>query len=266
MVASTVQQDEPEHGALYDLSIVVPAHNEADHIAATLDGLEQAFEDWDIELIVVDDGSTDATASEVRRWHDRHADHTVQLITLTPNQGKGGALCRGTAAARGAWVAWIDADGDIAPGELVPLVQQAQQHGSIVVGNKQCQVWQTAGVPRWRKLVSRSFAKLVKTLYHLPINDTQTGCKVFPGAWIRRTVGDVQAVGFLLDLEVLARAHLAAVPMAEHPITVKPQRTVNRIGARHMVRSMAELLALHWRMRLLHREARQGGHGADLHA
>jgi glycosyltransferase involved in cell wall biosynthesis len=251
----------------YDLSVVVPAHNEAPHIARTLDRLMAVFEAYDAEIVVVNDGSTDDTISQVKQWQDDHGTVDVRLVTLAENAGKGVALCRGTAEAAGRWVGWIDADGDIDPGELLRLWQHAQRHGGVVVGNKQHQTWQTQGVPWWRKLVSRTFVVVVHGLYHLPVQDTQTGCKVFPGQWIRATLPEVAAKGYLLDLEVLVRAHLADMPVAEQPVTVESQRTANRIGAKHIVRSLGELYQLHGRYRRLRREIRyQEVQHANMHA
>jgi len=251
----------------YELSIVVPAHNEASHISRTLDRLMEIFHNHDVEIVVVNDGSVDDTGTMVEQWQQDHGDAEVRLLTLTENGGKGVALCIGTAHAAGRWVGWIDADGDIDPKELLGLWQHAQRHGGVVVGNKQHQTWQTQGVPWWRKLVSRTFVVMVHGLYHLPVQDTQTGCKVFPGAWIRETLPTVKAKGYLLDLEVLVRAHLADMPVAERPVTVVAQRTANRIGAKHILRSLGELYGLHQRYRRLQREVQyQEVRHADSHA
>jgi glycosyltransferase involved in cell wall biosynthesis len=250
-----VTDERAEWGDTYHLSVVIPAHNEAAHIEQTLNGLHSAFTGWDAEFVVVDDGSTDQTVRCVRRWQAHHADQPMQVLEVTPNQGKGQALVRGSQAARGRWIAWIDADGDIAPSQLVPLVDRAQQMDGIVVGSKQHQVWQTAGVPWWRRLMSRSFVIVIQMLYQLPVRDTQTGCKVFPGRWLRHATRSVHAAGYLLDLEVLVLAHEAALPMTEHPVMVTPQRVANRIGPRHIARSMGELVGVYRRTRRWRREA-----------
>lgn len=251
----------------YELSIVVPAHNEAQHIGRTLDRLMEIFHNDDVEIVVVDDGSVDDTGTMVEQWQQDHGDAEVRLLTLTENGGKGVALCAGTAHAAGRWVGWIDADGDIDPKELLGLWQHARRHGGVVVGNKQHQTWKTKGVPWWRRVISRTFVVIVHALYHLPVQDTQTGCKVFPGGWIRATLPEVTAKGYLLDLEVLVRAHLADMPVAEQPVTVEAQRTANRIGAKHIVRSLGELYQLHRRYRRLRREIRyQEVQHADSHA
>ncbi|MCY0899937.1 MAG: glycosyltransferase family 2 protein [Firmicutes bacterium] len=235
-----------------ELSIVIPAHNEAPHIGKTLAALEQVLAAWRAEVIVVDDGSTDSTVETVQQWIAGHpASVPIRVMSLAQNVGKGMALCYGTRQSQGRWVAWIDADGDIHPQELVPLVMRAKEYRSVVVGSKQDQIWTIAGIPWWRRIMSRTFAITVKELYHLPIHDTQTGCKVFPGSWLREAIGDVNTRGFLMDVEVLVRAHRAGIPLAEMPVQVNPQRTVGRISLRHVLRSLHELWIIHRRLKPL---------------
>ncbi|HHV62639.1 MAG TPA: glycosyltransferase family 2 protein [Firmicutes bacterium] len=103
------------------LSIVVPAYNESSHIACTIRAILQAREDLNrygidaIEVIVVDDGSRDAT-SELAR------DAGATVISLGRNRGKGYALMRGLRAASGEIVAFLDADLGATAGEVARLV------------------------------------------------------------------------------------------------------------------------------------------------
>ena len=86
-------------------SVLLPAYNAAEHIGNALgDLLKQSFRD--IEIIVVDDGSSDGTADVVRRFNDRR----IRLISLSTNQGLVGALNAGLSEAHGEWIARQDAD------------------------------------------------------------------------------------------------------------------------------------------------------------
>jgi len=86
------------------ISIVVPLYNKEGHIGKTLDSiLDQTYKEF--EVLVVDDGSTDASADVVRSY----TDHRIQLIQ-TSNQGVSSARNKGIEAARGHWVAFLDAD------------------------------------------------------------------------------------------------------------------------------------------------------------
>jgi glycosyltransferase involved in cell wall biosynthesis len=108
------------------VSIVTPAYNAAAHFAETAASvLQQTFENW--EWIVVDDGSTDATAAMV----EEIADPRVRLIRMTHSGLPACARNRGVAAARGAFVAFIDADDIWLPRKLELQLQVLQEHPGV---------------------------------------------------------------------------------------------------------------------------------------
>ncbi len=103
------------------LTFIVPAYNMAQHLPTCLDSLLSREGD-DLEVIVVDDGSTDDTAQVVQSYQERHP-HTVRLITQT-NKGHGGAVNTGLAAARGCYVKVVDADDWVDPTSLSLVLDQ----------------------------------------------------------------------------------------------------------------------------------------------
>jgi glycosyltransferase involved in cell wall biosynthesis len=116
------------------LSVVVPAFNEAEGISLSLDRLYAATKPLDdVEYIVVDDGSTDATALCVQEWSGRHDNVDVTLIRLQRNFGHMAALDAGMEIAEGEFIVTIDADMQDPP-ELIPtMLQVAQANGLDVV-------------------------------------------------------------------------------------------------------------------------------------
>jgi glycosyltransferase involved in cell wall biosynthesis len=138
------------------LSCVIPAFNEAASVGATLASLlanvRPLFER--IEVIVVDDGSRDATSAIVERL--AHEIPELVLLRLSRNFGKEAALTAGIEAARGDLVLFVDADGQH-PLELVPAMLEGWRHGADVV----------YGVRRVRNDQSRLHARLAQTFYRL---------------------------------------------------------------------------------------------------
>lgn len=245
------------------LSVVVPAWNEGWCITNTLTTLARVLQSIPgVEIIIVDDGSTDDTADQARRWVDRDTGVKAEVISLATNCGKGRAVVEGIRRARGHFVAYIDADLDIPAEELLGLYNIAQEFpGSVLVGSKQQQDQrQRAGLTLLRRVISRTFAFLVSRVFCLPIRDTQTGLKIYPGAVARRIARDVTLSGYLFDVELLILAHLCRVQMQEVPIRYTPRRQVNRIGIRHLFRSMLELAILYRRYGY---QTRKGVH--DIH-
>jgi glycosyltransferase involved in cell wall biosynthesis len=92
------------------LSIVIPAYNESARIEQTLDRVMSCVEtrNWDAEVLVVDDGSTDSTTEVVQRWSQRYP--RLHLVKNDGNRGKGYSVRNGLLQARGDVVMFTDAD------------------------------------------------------------------------------------------------------------------------------------------------------------
>src|SRR5437016_235436 len=98
-----------------DVSVVLPVHNEKDHVLVEIDRISAALDasPYSYEIVVVDDGSTDGSAEQLRDVEG------IQLIRMSENHGTGSARRVGTAAARGRVIAWTDADLTY-PNERIP--------------------------------------------------------------------------------------------------------------------------------------------------
>ena len=110
------------------LSVVIPAYNEAEVIASTVQAVRDVLGDLEggVEIVVVDDGSTDDTEKEATI---AGAD---QVIRLDPNIGKGAAVRTGALAATGRTVAFTDADLAYTPDQILPLLEQIEAGFDIV--------------------------------------------------------------------------------------------------------------------------------------
>jgi GT2 family glycosyltransferase len=122
----------PELPSRPTVSFVVIAHNEEAHIEATLDSILALDGATDIEIIVVDDASTDRTADLVR--HRSATTPDLRLIALRENRGRGHARHVGCGAARGLLVAFVDADIVLPPTWLLTCVDALDSAGADAVG------------------------------------------------------------------------------------------------------------------------------------
>jgi len=200
------------------LSVVVPAYNEEGRIARTIAEIAAEIERLalDAELIVVDDGSTDRTASIVAGAS--RGDTTVTLVRAA-HGGKGAAVRRGMLAARGAWRFLADADLSMPITELSRFLDDAARGGDVFIGSREVTGARRVGEPRTRHAVGRLFNWMVKLVVLRGIEDTQCGFKLF-SARAAETLFPLQQIdGFGFDVEILFLARRAGFAVREIPVT-----------------------------------------------
>ena len=160
------------------LSLVIPAYFEEDGIAETVAAVDAALghlrTDGGFELIVVDDGSTDATAERAR------AAGADRVIALEQNGGKGGAVRAGVLAARGRTVAFTDADLSYSPDQVLRLLAEVEGGWDVVVGSRKHTETRTLVTARRLREVGGRIVNAFTAFVLLgQYRDTQFGLKAF---------------------------------------------------------------------------------------
>jgi len=190
-----------------DLSIIIPAYNEADRLPATLAAL-RAFlvtRAWRPEVVVVDDGSTDRTAA-VARAASAPA-FPVRVVSLGINQGKGAAVKRGVAETRGGFVAYVDADLPYAFDGFDVAIQRLTTGADLVIGGRDLPGSDEVRGYSWaRRLSGQIYSILVNALAVRGIPDTQCGFKCFRAPVAQELFTRVTLAGFAFDVELLVIA------------------------------------------------------------
>jgi len=235
-------------------SVVIPAFNEAARLPACLrdvvayfDGRGEAY-----EVLVVDDGSADATSERVREIERAHP--TVRLETFEQNHGKGFAVRAGMQTARGALRLMADADGATPIAEVERLEAAIRAGGDLAVGSRALRDQSVARRVRpHRQLVGNAFNLVVRALGVWDVTDTQCGFKLFRGEVAADLFGALCTEGFGFDVELLLLAQRRGYRIVEVPIT-----WIDQPGSRVSVlkegpRMLAQVIAARWRL------ARGGG-------
>jgi dolichyl-phosphate beta-glucosyltransferase len=176
------------------LSVVIPAYNEARRLGPTLDrvteylrarqGGEQGRE-GEHEVLVVDDGSTDATAARV----EAHPDAMVRLVRQPENRGKGAALRRGVAESRGRRVLLCDADLSTPIQDVERLTAHLDDGADVAIGSRAAE---GADVQRhqpfYRELMGKTFNRIIRMLGVRGLRPASSSnmSKRWPWPWRRR--------------------------------------------------------------------------------
>ncbi|MFQ3580500.1 MAG: dolichyl-phosphate beta-glucosyltransferase [Chloracidobacterium sp.] len=235
------------------LSLIIPAYNESARIAPTLESVGDYFRraTAGVEVIVVDDGSTDATAAVVRQLIPTLAATGVslQVVQNPGNQGKGYSVRHGFLKARGDLVLFSDADLSTplseTPKLLAPITSEQYDAaiGSRDLPDSQIGTHQSA----LRELAGRTFNRFMRLTTGLSYADTQCGFKAFRRDVFLPVFQSQRVKGFAFDVEILYLARKVGARVAEVPV-VWNHAEGSKVGFNwRSVRPFWDVAALRWR-------------------
>ena len=229
-------------------SLVIPAFNEADRIGqslrAALDYLETNSPKS--ELIVVNDGSIDATSERVRAAFAATGSIATRLIEHSPNRGKGAAVRQGLLAATKQIGLFSDADLSTPIEETPKLIEPiAAGETDIAFGSRALDRRLIGHRQPWRREQGgRVFNLLVRLATGLPFWDTQCGFKAFRLDVCRPIFEKAQTDGFGFDVELLYLARKANLRMREIPVRWDHHEGSKVQFTRDSIRMLREVMAL----------------------
>ncbi len=212
---------------LQDLSLFFPCHNEADNLEALVDDALTALPALakTYEVILVDDGSSDDSATVAARLAQRHPG-VVRLVRHEVNRGYGGALRSGFAEARYGHLAYTDGDRQFRVADLVRLVDRAQATGSpVVIGYRL-----KRADPPLRLIYAALYRVANRVWFGLSVRDVDCAAKLFRRDALRGI--SVHSDGAFFSAELLIRLRLAGVNIAEVGVPHYPRTAGSPTGAR----------------------------------
>ncbi len=205
--------------------MLIPAFNEEARLPDSLDALVPFVDVETTEILVIDDGSRDATV-EVATQRLAGVPN-AGVVRLDRNRGKGAAVREGVRRARGRRLAYIDAD---IPVELrhLPEIFAALDEHDVVIGSRAIPGSEVHGLSPLRILMARGWNWLTRAATSLPFRDTQCGFKAFRGP-AARTLFELGRIDrFAFDVEILTLARELGFTVGELPVSwhARPGSTV----------------------------------------
>ena len=226
------------------LSIIIPAHNEAERISPTLEAYTNFFgkkkyeEGLDFEIIVVDNASKDNTLDIVKEFSKK----CRELKWLDFDQGgKGFAIIEGFKVARKEYVGFIDADMSTFPNDFYDLYKNIANFDGIIGSRwlKNSKTKRTFG----KYIRSKGFNYLVRSLFLFPYRDTQCGAKIFKRNKILEIIDEINSIKWAFDVNLLYLLNKKGSRIKEFP-TVWFDKEGSKISPKVPIQMAAGIIRL----------------------
>ncbi|MBN1220931.1 MAG: glycosyltransferase family 2 protein [Anaerolineae bacterium] len=223
--------------------MVIPAYNEESRLPRTLSQVTEFItgQDYEAEVLIVDDGSVDRTPEIVEALSTQHPG--VRLIRAE-HGGKGHAVKVGMLQARGEYTLLCDADLAMPITELPKFLPPQQNSYQIAIGSREAKGAIRYNEPGYRHMMGRVFNWLVKVLAVPGFEDTQCGFKCFHHSVTRDLFSCQTIAGFGFDVEILYIAQKRGYRIIEVPIHWYYQAESKVHPVRDTVRMFRDIFAV----------------------
>lgn len=232
--------------AFGSVSVVIPAYNAQDELAATLRSVQSYMDraELDHEIIVVDDGSTDRTAGEALKH-----DSPVKLLQNEGNRGKGYSVRRGMLEATRKWVVFMDVDNSTSLNHLDRFAAHASEFDVLIASRRLPESRIIRHQPVLRQMLGRTFPYIARTVCLPSIHDTQCGFKAFRRDAVVEVFTRQQTDGFCFDVEILLIAKRLGFRIKEIAVDWdNPPRSTVRMSL-DPCRMLLDVFRIVWRHR-----------------
>ncbi len=224
-----------------ELSVFFPAYNEEANVRSTAEGILRVLPSVAdrYELLIVDDGSVDATGAIADELTEANA--AIRVIHHPTNRGYGGALRTGFYNCRYALIAFVDGDGQFDFGE-VPEFLSASDAADLVIGYRV-----DRQDSRMRTLNAWAWGMLIRVLFGLRVRDIDCAFKLLHKRALH-SMPRLRSDGAMVSAELLIRSRNAGLKIEEVPVHHYPRRAGMQTGAnlRVIIKAFRDLFSL-WR-------------------
>lgn len=200
------------------VSVIIPAYNEEKRIGKVLENCLDSFHNT--EILVAMDGCKDRTLDIVKRYSENGCKNgnLVSYTHFDERLGKGMGILQAIDHTKGYVIAITDSDESTSPSEILKLINSLDGC-DCVIGSRwlpESKILKKQTIQR--RIASRGFNFLVRSMFGIPFKDTQCGAKVFRKEAIKSVIGDMSTFGFAFDIDLLLQLQKKGYKMKEVPI------------------------------------------------
>ncbi|KAI5969296.1 ALG5 [Candida margitis] len=224
-LAPRIDSRSPKREPQVEIGVVIPCYNETERLdkmlSEAIEFLEQRYP-RNYEIIIVDDGSSDGTAEYAIKLANEYKlePHTLKVVQLSKNRGKGGAVTHGILHTRGKYALFADADGATQFSDVANLIKYLDSHPNepaIAIGSRAHMVNTDAVVKRSliRNFLMYGLHTLVFIFGIRKVHDTQCGFKMFNIDAVKQIFPHMHTERWIFDVEVLLLGQIQGMEMKE---------------------------------------------------
>lgn len=231
-------------------SVLLPTYNERENLPYMIYFLDEAFQKVkvDYEVIIVDDASPDGTQRVATELQALFGSDKVVLAPRTGKFGLGSAYKHGAERATGNYIIILDADMSHHPKYIPNFIEKQRETGCDVVSGTR--YVHEGGVYGWdfrRKLVSRVANYLAHLVLRPGVSDLTGSFRLFTAESFRRIMQQMEAKGFVFQMEIIVRAKKMGLDVREVPITfVDRLFGQSKMGTDEIIQYLQQLWRLAW--------------------
>lgn len=231
----------PSEASPETLTVIVPAHNEAESLAATVEDIVTCeLESLEREVIVVNDGSTDSTATVLHSLVERFP-YQVRGIHLDSQTGMGGSLAIGFQVASGQLLTWLPADGEYRFAEVFANVERLKEEDILLFRR-------TSRGQLHRGLISAAMHGLIRGLFRIDLRDYSGIFLVNARRW-NEVCPTTRSTLYAVEVALAAHAHQYRIGWATATWIPRSSGSSSVFRLRVVISSLVELLLLRFRVR-----------------
>jgi len=215
-----------------NLSIVIPAYNEEKRIPDTLESVGEYFlknKEVSVEVLIVVNNTKDKTVQVIKKYQNKYP--FIKYTNIRKAIGKGGALSVGLRKASGEYISFMDADGAASVAQLTKLYRYivSRKDLDVVIASRYMKGSRINNLPVYRKVLSRMFNFVTRSVFTLPYSDTQCGLKIFKREVARDISKKIVSKKWTIDLNILLLCKYLNYSVESVPIiwTEKGNSTLN---------------------------------------
>ncbi len=234
---------------LPEISFVIPCYNEAQRLEP---GFSAAMEFFvhrlgpRFEIILVNDGSTDETATVLKEVQSKLSDIPIRIIEYWPNRGKGFAVKTGILAAQGQKIVQSDADFSVDLEEAIKFIEKLDEY-DLVIGSKKHEATQSLRHQSVaRRFLGKGFTQLTNLWLGINFSDITCGLKAFRQEAAKEIFSQQRLKRWAYDAEILFLATKKGYKILELPVRWHHVEGSKVMPFLDIIRSFKELLAIRW--------------------